>query len=66
MTLSQRLAALGPNATQRMHVLTQEERLKKLVQTNRLRTLGAAAEPVADPAAPDSSDPTTTPNPAKP
>lgn len=40
MTLSQRMAALGPNATQRMHALTQEERMRKMVQTNRLRTLG--------------------------
>lgn len=40
MTLSQRMAALGPNATHRMHALTQEERMRKMVQTNRLRTLG--------------------------
>ena len=32
--------SLGRNATQRMHALTQEERLRKMVQTNRLRTLG--------------------------
>lgn len=46
MTLSQRMAALGPNATQRMHALSQEERLRKLVQTNRLRTLGPEAAAV--------------------
>ena len=63
MTLSQRMAALGPNATQRMHALTQEERLKKLVQTNRLRTLGTPPEVPAEPAAPDFSDPTITPPP---
>lgn len=51
MTLSQRMAALGPNATQRMHSLSQEERLKKLVQTNRMRTLGASDEAATDPAA---------------
>ena len=55
MTLSQRMASLGPNATQRMHALTQEERLKKLVQTNRLRTLGAEAFDNTDPAAPAES-----------
>lgn len=47
MTLSQRMASLGPNATQRMHVLTQEERLRKMVQTNRLRTLGPEAAAAA-------------------
>ena len=61
MTLSQRMAALGPNATQRMHALTQEERLNKLVQTNRMRTLGVAAEPPAEPAASESAGPATPP-----
>lgn len=43
MTLSQRMAGLGASpAALRMHPLTQEERLKKLLQTNRMRTLGAA------------------------
>ena len=47
MTLSQRMASLGPNATQRMHALTQEERLRKMVQTNRLRALGPEAAAAA-------------------
>lgn len=53
MTLSQRMAALGSNATQRMHALSQEERLKKLVQTNRMRTLGTPTEAPAAEASPD-------------
>lgn len=54
LTLSQRMSALvaaplRPNAatmpsgaTQRMHNSTQEERLQKMLQTNRLRTLGVS------------------------
>ena len=59
MTLSQRMAGLGASVTPRMHPLTQEERLKKLVQTNRLRTLGAAGQPAEAPAPPDQSGPMT-------
>ena len=44
MTLSQRMAGIGAITSPRMHPLTQEERLKKLVQTNRLRTLGTAGQ----------------------
>lgn len=67
MTLSQRMAALGPNATQRMHALTQEERLKKLVQTNRLRILGENS--MAGPAPADDASaapPADSGNPPKP
>jgi hypothetical protein len=51
LTLSQRMSSLAANArpnpagpasaAQRMHNSTQEERLQKMLQTNRMRTLGA-------------------------
>lgn len=49
LTLSQRMATLGPGATQRMHALTQEERLRKMLQTNRMRTMDTS-NPPSDPA----------------
>ncbi len=45
LTLTQQMSAMGdaskpPGVSQRMHTLSQAERMKQMVATNRLRTLG--------------------------
>ena len=78
MTLSQRMQALTsaavrpgnvavpPGATQRMHQSTQEERLQKMLQTNRLRTLGVSgSNPLLAPNAVTPAGPAAAPPPDK-
>lgn len=74
MTLSQRMTSIatgpsGPNpagAPPRMHNSTQAERMQRMLQTNRMRTLGVTADdPALQPASPETAaNPTSTVAPA--